>query len=447
MAGPAGCASAAAAASRPRALMPPASSRASGERAASPSCSRASSDARRVGRRGPARFRGPRVARAAADGALGGTERGVDDEFAAAAASPASPSSSASSSSASASSALLDAIPAIPPSQLEDAFMIGSPAEREHWFPVAFANDLDGTTMIPFDLFNVPWVAFRDADGAAGCVKDECAHRACPISLGKLVDGRVQCPYHGWEYTTGGECVKMPSIKKLLPNVYVDAAPVVERDGLLYVWAGRWSEDGGEGAAGKARAAEMLESGASHATPPGFDVMAEVTVEIAMDADDMLARLMDIGARSEAGDVLAFRRVSTNGGERAELGDDVFPKLVAGALRNFREPVPRRVAFYPGRVLESTIALEGGPGDWNIHQTHVVLPSRPGRTRVLFRMATDFVAAPKLARKIGGRVWAQLAEMVLHEQLENVRVVGGGKENVLAVDEYQEWRQSVDEAE
>ena len=65
--------------------------------------------------------------------------------------------------------------------------MIGSPAEREHWFPVAFANDLDGTTMIPFDLFNVPWVAFRDADGAAGCVRMSCAHRAYPISLGKLV--------------------------------------------------------------------------------------------------------------------------------------------------------------------------------------------------------------------------------------------------------------------
>ena len=268
MAGPAGCASAAAAASRAarahdRGVV------ARERRTRGSPCSRASSDARRVGRRGPARFRGPRVARAAADGALGGTERGVDDEFAAAAASPASPSSSASSSSASASSALLDAIPAIPPSQLEDAFMIGSPAEREHWFPVAFANDLDGTTMIPFDLFNVPWVAFRDADGAAGCVKDECAHRACPISLGKLVDGRVQCPYHGWEYTTGGECVKMPSIKKLLPNVYVDAAPVVERDGLLYVWAGRWSEDGGGRGRrrGRRARAEMLESGASHAPP------------------------------------------------------------------------------------------------------------------------------------------------------------------------------------
>ena len=128
----------------------------------------------------------------------------------------------------------------MPPAQMEEQFLTGTNAERAHWFPVAFAAGLDETTMIPFDLFNVPWVMFRDADGNAGCIKDECAHRACPLSLGKLVNGKAQCPYHGWEYTTGGECVKMPSIKKMLPGVYVDAAPVVERDGFLYLWAGKW---------------------------------------------------------------------------------------------------------------------------------------------------------------------------------------------------------------
>ena len=45
---------------------------------------------------------------------------------------------------------------------------MGSAAEREHWFPVAFAGELDETTMIPFDLFNVPWVAFRDEKGSPG---------------------------------------------------------------------------------------------------------------------------------------------------------------------------------------------------------------------------------------------------------------------------------------
>ena len=102
--------------------------------------------------------------------------------------------------------------------------------------------------------------------------------------------------------------------------MYVDAAPVVERDGLLYVWAGRWSEDGGEAPPGRARRRCSSPGRRTRPPPPGFDVMAEVTVEIAMDADDMLARLMDIGARSEAGDALAFRRVSTNGGERETRG-------------------------------------------------------------------------------------------------------------------------------
>ena len=77
---------------------------------------------------------------------------------------------------------------------------------RDYWFPVCFSGNLrDKDALVAFDLFNVPWVLFRGRDGEVGCVKDECCHRACPLSLGKVVDGRVQCPYHGWEYETNGE--------------------------------------------------------------------------------------------------------------------------------------------------------------------------------------------------------------------------------------------------
>lgn len=40
--------------------------------------------------------------------------------------------------------------------------------------------------LIPFELLGEPWVLFRDETGAAACVKDECAHRACPLSLGTV---------------------------------------------------------------------------------------------------------------------------------------------------------------------------------------------------------------------------------------------------------------------
>lgn len=37
--------------------------------------------------------------------------------------------------------------------------------------------------MVTMELFGEPWVMFRDAQGLAACVKDACAHRACPLSL------------------------------------------------------------------------------------------------------------------------------------------------------------------------------------------------------------------------------------------------------------------------
>lgn len=61
------------------------------------------------------------------------------------------------------------------------------------FFFAEHASDLQ----VPIDCFNEPWVIFRGQDGKAGCIRDECAHRACPLSLGTLVDGKVQCPYHG----------------------------------------------------------------------------------------------------------------------------------------------------------------------------------------------------------------------------------------------------------
>lgn len=45
---------------------------------------------------------------------------------------------------------------------------------------------LTADKLIPFELLGEPWVLFRDETGAAACVKDECAHRACPLSLGTV---------------------------------------------------------------------------------------------------------------------------------------------------------------------------------------------------------------------------------------------------------------------
>ena len=52
-------------------------------------------------------------------------------------------------------------------------------------------------SQIPIECFEEPWVIFRGKDGKPGCVQNTCAHRACPLHLGSVNEGRIQCPYHG----------------------------------------------------------------------------------------------------------------------------------------------------------------------------------------------------------------------------------------------------------
>ncbi|KAG2330038.1 hypothetical protein Bca52824_001218 [Brassica carinata] len=77
---------------------------------------------------------------------------------------------------------------------------------KNFWYPVAFTADLKHDTMVPIDCFEQPSVIFRGEDGKPGCVRNTCAHRACPLDLGIVKEGCIQCPYHGWEYSTDGKC-------------------------------------------------------------------------------------------------------------------------------------------------------------------------------------------------------------------------------------------------
>ena len=44
-------------------------------------------------------------------------------------------------------------------------------------------------------------VFWRDNEGKLSCLRDKCAHRGVELSAGVVVsNGRLQCPFHGFEY-------------------------------------------------------------------------------------------------------------------------------------------------------------------------------------------------------------------------------------------------------
>ena len=152
---------------------------------------------------------------------------------------------------------------------------------KNFWYPAAFASQLHKDTPVSFELFGQPWVLFRNTSGEPACVRDTCAHRACPLSLGKVIDGNIQCAYHGWQYDERGQCVSMPSTVSC-PNVGVSSMSCKEKDGFVLVWPGEGQEP----------------AVPSLAPPSGFDIHAEIEVynSPACTAFCVESLLADVGA-------------------------------------------------------------------------------------------------------------------------------------------------------
>ncbi|KAI7840725.1 hypothetical protein COHA_005541 [Chlorella ohadii] len=79
------------------------------------------------------------------------------------------------------------------------------------WWPVAFVRDIPDKEPYSFKLLDQPIVIWRDQQGTYRCFYDACPHRLVPLSDGRITpDGKLECPYHGWQFKGCGTCTSMP---------------------------------------------------------------------------------------------------------------------------------------------------------------------------------------------------------------------------------------------
>ncbi|GER37738.1 chlorophyllide a oxygenase [Striga asiatica] len=295
---------------------------------------------------------------------------------------------------------------------------------KNFWYPVAFSSDVKDDTMVPIDCFEEPWVIFRGKDGKPGCVQNTCAHRACPLHLGSVNEGRIQCPYHGWEYTTSGKCEKMPSTKLL--DIKIKALPCFEEEGMIWIWPGNDPPT--------AKLPSLL-------PPPGFQIHAEIVMELPVEHGLLLDNLLDLAHAP-------FTHTSTfaKGWSVPSLVKFLTP--VSG-MQGYWDPYPIDMEFRPPCMVLSTIGISK-PGKLegqstrecatHLHQLHVCLPSSRQKTRLLYRMSLDF--APILKHvPLMEHLWRHFAEKVLNEDL---RLVLGQQERMINGANVWNWPVSYD---
>ena len=108
---------------------------------------------------------------------------------------------------------------------------------RNAWYVAAWADGLGATPQAKVFL-EEPVALFRDADGIAQAIGGRCPHRFAPLGNGTVIDGALQCPYHGLRFGTDGACVFNPHPGGAVPKVSVPVYPLVERHALLWIWMG-----------------------------------------------------------------------------------------------------------------------------------------------------------------------------------------------------------------
>ena len=73
----------------------------------------------------------------------------------------------------------------------------------DHWHPMYAASKL-GAQPARVRLGGRDIVLFRGQDGQIGALDNMCVHRRMDLSRGCVIDGRLQCTYHGWTYDCAG---------------------------------------------------------------------------------------------------------------------------------------------------------------------------------------------------------------------------------------------------
>ena len=88
--------------------------------------------------------------------------------------------------------------------------MLNDPVLLNDWHVVAYAPDLVEGKPMAARLLEEEIVLWRVGEKIHAW-RDLCLHRGTRLSLGKVENETLICPYHGWTYNEEGQCVRFPA--------------------------------------------------------------------------------------------------------------------------------------------------------------------------------------------------------------------------------------------
>ena len=276
-------------------------------------------------------------------------------------------------------------------------------ALRNFWYPTMFSRDLPRDRPVALTLVDRPLVFYRPDGGAALALDDRCPHRSVPLSVGRMVDGRLECRYHGWQFGADGACTHIPTLPAEAPRPRAScasAAPTVERDGLVWVWPGDPSRANPEDIV------HEPEIGA------GSWSVVDMTHEFDLEHGLMIENLLDPSHLPFTHEGTLARR-----GDAAplEMQLEERPDGFAGVARSPRSDLPMGFTFRAPCLVRLDLKVRPG---WDFIQLQYSVPLARGRMRLLSRMVRNWLPwlPDWLTERQSRKILDQDTEMLLGQQ-------------------------------
>ena len=109
-------------------------------------------------------------------------------------------------------------------------------ALRHFWHPVCYSSDLGTEKPLGVTLMGEKVVVAR-LGGSLVAMHDRCPHKGAALSLGQVLDCKLECPYHGWQFDAKGNCVRIPAREEMttVMNRKTRMFSAVEAAGMIWV--------------------------------------------------------------------------------------------------------------------------------------------------------------------------------------------------------------------
>ena len=109
------------------------------------------------------------------------------------------------------------------------------------WYAILDSKELKKKKPLRIKRLNENLAIWRDEQNNVCCIQDLCCHRGASLSCGRILEGKLECPFHGFIYDASGKVTLIPANGKHRPvpeTMKVKSFRTFESYGFIWIWWG-----------------------------------------------------------------------------------------------------------------------------------------------------------------------------------------------------------------